>query len=62
MTNKKGRAGWHQQTALNTAFSRHYFTRLTSLLKGLVLMLAVWGWVPLALADWLQGLGGQHDE
>ena len=62
MTNKKGRAGWHQQTAFDTAFAKRHFTRLVSFLKALVMTLAVWGWLPMTMADWFIDQGGDvHD-
>jgi hypothetical protein len=62
VTNKKSRAGWHQQTAFNTAFGKRHFTHLASLMKALILTLAVWGWLPMAVADRFIDQGGPHDE
>lgn len=62
MTKKKGRTGWHQKTAFDTTSANRYFTSLASLLKGLIEMLPVGGWFPIALDDRFNHQGESHDE
>ena len=59
--NRKGRAGWHQAT-LKTSKRTRNPTGLVSRIKGLIVTLALWGWLPMGFADWLIHLGGQRDE
>ncbi|MBT3046003.1 MAG: hypothetical protein KME53_03535 [Candidatus Thiodiazotropha sp. (ex Clathrolucina costata)] len=59
-TNRKGRAGWHQAT-LKTSKHTCNFTGLVARVKGFIVTLALWGLLPVAVADWLINLGGQRD-
>ena len=59
--NRKGRAGWHQAT-LDTSQRASNSTGLAARVKGFIVTLALWGWLPLELADWLIHLGVAHDE
>jgi hypothetical protein len=47
----KGRAGWHQTTP--EAFDNRHATPAASRIKALIVLLAVWGLIPVGLADWL---------
>ena len=60
-TNRKGRAGWRQAT-LKTSKHTHNCTGLAAHVKGFVVTLALWGWLPLSLADWLIHRGESNDE
>ncbi len=57
----KGRADCHQVTSI-TAFIKCHFTRFTGHLKPIVLTLAVWGWCPIRLAEWIVHCGEQNNE
>lgn len=59
--NRKGRTGWHQAT-LKTSKHTHYSTGLVARIKGLIVTLALWGWFPLCLAQWINSHGGQRDD
>lgn len=59
--NRKGRAGWHQ-AALKTSKRACNSTGLIALVKGFIITLALWGWLPVGLADWLINRGEPHDE
>lgn len=62
MTKKaKGRAGWHQ-AAPDTSKGTLSSTDVASRVKVIIVTLAVWGWVPLGLAEWIDRTGGQRDE
>ncbi len=58
---KKSRADCHQAT-FNTSVRNSHFTRLVSFAKGLILLLAVWGWLPIALGEWTNSQRGDTDE
>ena len=58
--NRKSRAGWHQAT-LKTSKSTSNSTGLAPRVKGFIVTLALWGWLPVGLADWLINRGGQGD-
>ena len=61
MTRKtKGRAGGHQATPKTT--SRRHSTGIVSRVKAAIVTLALWGWFPLGLADWINRIGGSRDE
>ena len=60
-TYKKGRAGGHQATP-KTSESTFNSTGIASRVKAAVVMLAVWGWFPLGLADRINRMGGPHDD
>jgi len=59
-TNRKGRAGWHQAT-LDTSKRTSNFTGLAAPIKAAIVTLALWGLLPVAVADWLINLGGLRD-
>lgn len=59
--NNKGRADCHQATP-DTAKSSRHSTGLVSRIKELIGTLALWGWLPVGLADWLIHWGEPHDE
>lgn len=62
MTGKrKGRTGWHQAT-LNNALRSNKSNRFTKCVKALIVMLALWGWFPLGLADRINRRGGTRDD
>lgn len=56
-TNRKGRAGWHQAT-LKTSNRTCNFTGLAARINAAILTLALRGWLPVGLADWLIQRGG----
>jgi len=60
-TNKKGRAGGYQAT-LKTSECTCNPTRLAARSKGLIATLAVWGLLPVRLADRLTHRGGLRDD
>jgi hypothetical protein len=61
MTRKtKGRAGWHQATR-KTSKSNHHFTGLASRIKAVIVKLALWGLLPVGVADWIIQRGGLRD-
>ena len=51
-TNRKSRAGCNQAT-LKTSIRICNFTGLIARVKGFVVTLALWGLLPVAVADWL---------
>ena len=55
--NKKGRTGWHQAT-LKTSNHTHDFTDPAARIKAATATLAMWGLIPVTLADWLIQQGG----
>ncbi len=57
----KGRAGWHQATP-KTSKSTCNSTGLAARIKGFIVTLALWGGLPIGLADWLIHWGEPHDE
>jgi hypothetical protein len=57
----KGRAGWHQATPATSRRTCNS-TGLTCRFKDLIITLALWGWLPVGIADWLINLGEQRDE
>ncbi len=59
-TNRKGRAGWHQATP-KTSKSTWNFIGLYSRIKAVIVTSALWGLLPMAVADWLINLGGLRD-
>ena len=60
-TKRKGRAGGHQATP-NTSQSTCNSTGIVSHVKAAIVTLAVWGWFPLGLAEWINRTGGLRDE
>jgi len=59
-TNRKGRAGWHQATP-KTSKRTCNSNGLAARIKAVIVTLALWGWLPVWLADWLINLGGLRD-
>jgi hypothetical protein len=59
--NRKGRPGWHQVTLKNTK-STCNSTGLAARIKGVIVTLALWGLLPVAIADWINHRGEPHDE
>jgi hypothetical protein len=60
-TKTKGRAGGHQATP-KTSKSTCNSTGIVSRVKAAIVTLAVWGWFPLGLAEWINRMGGPRDE
>lgn len=58
--NRKGRAGCNQAT-LKTSKRTRNFTGLAARIKAVIVALALWGLLPVAVADWLINLGGLRD-
>jgi hypothetical protein len=62
MTGKtKDRAGWHQATP-KISKCASYFTVLASRMKAVIVTLALWGWLPVVIADWLINRRELRDE
>jgi len=59
--NKKGRAGWHQATPKTSENTRNY-TGLAACIKATIITLALWGLIPIAVADWIIHRGGLRDD
>lgn len=59
-TNRKGRTGCNQATLKTTKRTRN-FTGLAARIKAVIVALALWGLLPVAVADWLINLGGLRD-
>ncbi len=57
----KGRTGWHQTTP-NISNSICNSTDLIVRIKALIVTLALWGLIPVGVADWLINLGELRDE
>ena len=55
--NRKGRAGWHQATP-KTSKSASNYTGLAVRAKAIIITLALWGLIPVAVADWIIRRGG----
>jgi len=60
-TNRKGRAGWHQATS-KTSNSSCHSTGPGPRVKGCIVTLTLWGWLPAGPADRLTHRGGLRDE
>ena len=58
---KKGRFGWYQATPKTSKHSLNC-NELPARVKSFVITLALWGGLPLCLADWLIRQGEAHDE
>jgi hypothetical protein len=58
--NRKGRAGWHQAT-LETSKHTCDSTGLAARIKAGIVVLALWGLLPVTVADWLIDRGGLRD-
>jgi len=56
--NKKGRAGCNQAATLKTSKYTSNFPGLVARIKAAIVTLALWGLLPVAVADWLINLGG----
>ncbi|MEJ1388533.1 MAG: hypothetical protein RPU12_11550 [Candidatus Sedimenticola sp. (ex Thyasira tokunagai)] len=62
MTRKtKGRAGWHQ-AAPKTCKNSSNSTDLITCIKAVIVTLALWGLLPVTVADWIIHWGGLRDE
>ncbi len=59
--NRKGRAGWHQATPKTSKRSCNSTGRLARI-KEAIVTLALWGWLPLGLARWINSKGGLNNE
>lgn len=59
-TNRKGRAGWHQATPKTSKHTPN-LTGLAARIKAAIVALALWGMLPVAVADWPINLGGLRD-
>jgi len=60
-TNRKGRAGWHHAT-LKTSKRTSNSTGLAARIKAVIVTLALWGLLPVAVADRLTHRGGLRDD
>jgi hypothetical protein len=60
-TNRKGRDRLASGATLKTSKHIRNFTGLVARVKGFIVTLALWGLLPVAVADWLINLGGQRD-
>lgn len=60
-TKRKGRPGWHQATP-KTSESTHNSTGLAARIKAAIVTMALWGLLPVAVADWLINLGGWRND
>ena len=58
--NRKGRAGWHQAT-LKTSQRASKSTGLAARIRSVIVSLALWGLLPVTVADWLIHRGGLRD-
>lgn len=58
--NRKGRTGCNQATP-KTSKSTCNSTGLAARIKAVIVTLALWGLLPVAVADWLINLGGLRD-
>ncbi len=59
--NRKGRSGWHHATP-NTSKSTYHYIDLIACIKATIITLALWGLIPIAVADWIIHRGGPSDE
>ena len=59
-TKMKGRASWHQATP-KTSKSTRNSTGLASRIKAVIVKLALWGLLPVGVADWIIQRGGLRD-
>lgn len=59
--NTKGRAGWHQTTLKTSNITRNS-TGLASRIKAAIVTLALWGLLPVTVADWIIRRGGLRNE
>ncbi len=56
----KGRTGWYQATS-ETSKSTSNSTGLAARIKAVIVILALWGLLPVTVADWIIKLGGWRD-
>lgn len=61
ITNRKGRAGGHQATPKTSKSTRNSSDFLARI-KGVVVTLVLWGWLPLELAEQINRTGGLRDD
>jgi hypothetical protein len=59
--NRKGRAGCHQATPKTSKSSSNY-TGLAVRAKAIIITLALWGLIPVAVADWIIRRGGLSND
>lgn len=55
------RFGW-QQTTSNLCKYKIYLIDIVPHMKAIIVILALWGWLPLVLAQWINRIGGKDDE
>jgi len=60
-TNRKGRAGCNQATPKTSKHAPNS-TGLAARIKAVIVALALWGLLPVAVADWLIDLGGWRND
>ncbi len=56
----KVRTGWHQATP-NTSESTCNSTGIASRIKAVIVTMALWGLIPVGMADWIIDQGGLRD-
>ncbi len=59
--NRKGRVGWHHATPKISKHTRD-ITGVVADVKGFIVTLALWGWLPMGLADWIIHRREPHDD
>ena len=57
----KNSSGWNLATP-HTSYTKQLFTILFSRIIALIITLALWGLLPVGLADWIIHLGDIRDE
>lgn len=57
----KGRTGDNQATPKVSVSTRNS-TGIVSRVKAIIVTLALWGWFPIGLADWINHIGETRDE
>ena len=60
-THKKDRTG-RNRAAFSTSTQSCNFTGLVTRIKAIIVTMALWGLLPIPLADWLINRGESHDE
>lgn len=55
------RFGWPQATS-NLCKYKIYLIDIVPNMKAIIVILALWGWFPLAMAQWINRIGGKDDE
>jgi hypothetical protein len=59
--NNKEQTGCHRSPPQSSKYKGYCISPI-SRLKAIVITLALWGWLPLSLAEWLAQRGGDHHE